>query len=150
MQAGDFESCFVNRTLELAASARWMWDVEIVEVSLDCDIFIGVADRALSVIGGTFKTMQAWMVHNNGGLWHGDERSKEKFPFTQGEHLGVLYNRVNGTVGLFKDGQPLGLAFTDVWGDLTLAVDVWGVGVKLRVTDVWHIPDDPVRPIELP
>jgi SPRY domain-containing SOCS box protein 3 len=97
------------------------WEVLLTRRVFGTSMMIGIGTKKARVHADAFINMigedsNSWGLSHKGFLWHAGKKREYCKPFLENEPctVGVLVNWPEGTLTYYKDGQNLGVAFTDL------------------------------------
>lgn len=100
-------------------NGRFYWELHLGDRMFGTSIMVGVGTAGVRTNTTGYKNLigedeHGWGLSHKGVVWHGGLWSPYTEPFPQNESttIGVLFDGVAGTLGFFKDGRWLGVAFT--------------------------------------
>lgn len=97
------------------------WEIEFLEPPYGNSVMVGVGTlNAHLHAGGQFINLigmdsESWGLSYKGFLWHNGRSRKYTEPFyDRNTVIGVLLDRTTGTLTFYRNGENLGLAFSDL------------------------------------
>ncbi|XP_032221392.1 SPRY domain-containing SOCS box protein 3 isoform X1 [Nematostella vectensis] len=100
------------------AHGQHYWEIKLTDVR-GTSMMIGVATQDAMLHTDNYeyvnlvgRDQESWGLSHRGEIWHGGQKWKFCEPFFDSTVIGVLLDMDKGTISFFKNGQPLGVAFT--------------------------------------
>lgn len=110
----------VRGTRELN-NERHYWELEVSDRVFGTSMMFGVgtksarlhSDKFLNLLG---EDRNSWGLSHKGLAWHGGDyyRYTERFRQNVATVIGILFDGIEGTLTYYKDGECLGVAFTNL------------------------------------
>lgn len=111
------------------------WEVKILKVSEESDIFIGVADPNFSNSQQMIlKSSKSWSYHNqSGNTFYGNRPKDYSEDFGEGDVISCILDLDFGLLEFFKNGEYLGMGFANVVSPVSLCVSIMKPGDQVEI-----------------
>jgi hypothetical protein len=108
-----------ERALNAGPPSRFYWEVNVGDRIFGTSMMFGIGTKKSPLHIDSFVNMigcddQGWGLSHKGLLFHNDHwiEFTQHFVENKGTTIGLLFDGMEGTLSYFKDGIPLGVAFT--------------------------------------
>ena len=130
--AGDdcWSTALANRSFTTGVTS---WEISVTQSST-AYIFVGVASSDVELNSFLGGCASGWGFIGEQSLYHSREKVKVYGePFGAGDVVGVTLDLVKGTLSFSRNGNPLGVAFTDLYGQFYPAIAFYNMGQELEI-----------------
>lgn len=100
---------------------RYYWEINVTQRIFGTSMMFGIGTKKARLHIDAFVNMlgedeHGWGLSHKGLLWHNGKWRQYAKPFRENEAttVGLLFDGIKGTLAYYKDGNSLGVAFTDL------------------------------------